>query len=155
MTEQLLSSFHFLLSVSFFLSPSTYLSFSIISRGTMPGAVLFPWRSLLLLIYVSTAATQCYFPNGDPVDDFPCNPDAKSSACCGGGKYGGTVGIACLSNNMCQGTEGKIVRGSCTDPGFGEGCPRYCLCRYKTHLADDERKSRLLMEFHKSTLWRC
>jgi len=70
----------------------------------------------------------CYFPNGQQATgDFPCDPAAtattSNSACCGG-----SVGSVCLSNKLCRGPDGNVVRGSCTDAGWTSGeCASYCL----------------------------
>ncbi|RYP45963.1 hypothetical protein DL769_011422 [Monosporascus sp. CRB-8-3] len=84
---------------------------------------------LALLFYISSAVCKCYYPNGDEAAlDNPCNPDAESSACCAGGSYGNIYGMACLSNNLCLGANGRIVRGTCTEQGWsGEGCAHYCM----------------------------
>jgi hypothetical protein len=77
---------------------------------------------LLQLPVVAFAASQCYYPNGKESTDQPCNPDADVSPCCGTG-----LGSVCLSNLLCQGSNGNVVRGSCTDKNWGEGCALYCL----------------------------
>ncbi|KPM36212.1 hypothetical protein AK830_g10347 [Neonectria ditissima] len=69
------------------------------------------------------AASQCYYPNGAKSNDFPCDPDADESVCCGGG-----LGSVCLSNKLCQGANGNTVRGSCTDQNWSSlECPMFCL----------------------------
>ncbi|ETS75657.1 hypothetical protein PFICI_12601 [Pestalotiopsis fici W106-1] len=72
----------------------------------------------------SSSVSSCYYPNGLLAkDDTPCDPDATTgSPCCGAG-----IGGVCLSNGLCQGGNGNVVRGSCTDSDWGDGCPHYCL----------------------------
>lgn len=80
---------------------------------------------LLHFVYTALAANnQCYFPNGKvSADDYPCSSDADSSACCGGG-----LGTICLSNNLCQGPDGAIIRGSCSDKNWdSDSCAHYCM----------------------------
>jgi hypothetical protein len=84
------------------------------------------------LSYLTTAVTAtCYFPNGDEVNDTPCNPGATHSTCCG-------PGYACLSNNVCVLTEhvtpdirklsSLYVRASCTDKDWAANeCPSFCM----------------------------
>ncbi|KAI1799654.1 hypothetical protein F4811DRAFT_568002 [Daldinia bambusicola] len=68
--------------------------------------------------------SQCYYPNQEEAEgDSPCNPNADSSACCGGG-----IGTVCLSNGLCQGPNGAVIRGSCSDKYWNSGnCANYCL----------------------------
>ncbi|KAL6697227.1 hypothetical protein J3F84DRAFT_368357 [Trichoderma pleuroticola] len=78
---------------------------------------------LQLLVPCSAALKQCYYPNGSPSSDFPCDPNAKQSACCGGG-----LGAACLSNKLCQSNDGNIIRGSCSDKNWSSPeCANFCL----------------------------
>ncbi|QYT04762.1 hypothetical protein H0G86_011663 [Trichoderma simmonsii] len=78
---------------------------------------------LQLLVPCSAALKQCYYPNGSPSSDFPCDPNAKQSACCGGG-----LGAACLSNKLCQSNDGNIIRGSCSDKNWNSPeCANFCL----------------------------
>ncbi|KAH7176186.1 hypothetical protein EDB81DRAFT_706464 [Dactylonectria macrodidyma] len=80
---------------------------------------------LLFLCSLSTslAASKCYYPNGDEASDFPCDPDADESVCCGGG-----LGSVCLSNKLCLGSNGNTVRGSCTEEDWASSeCAMYCL----------------------------
>ncbi|KAL2192630.1 hypothetical protein P885DRAFT_72830 [Corynascus similis CBS 632.67] len=79
--------------------------------------------SLLLLSNLASALSRCYYPNSkEAVGDFPCDPDAENSPCCGGGP-----GAMCLSNRSCKGPGQNMVRGSCTDQTWGSlDCPLYC-----------------------------
>ncbi|KAK3347273.1 hypothetical protein B0T25DRAFT_584295 [Lasiosphaeria hispida] len=72
----------------------------------------------------SPAANQCYYPNGRSAStDFPCDPGVDDSPCCGGG-----LGSTCLTNKLCSGPDGNIVRGSCTSQAWSSSaCPLYCL----------------------------
>ncbi|KAL6856717.1 hypothetical protein J3F83DRAFT_751584 [Trichoderma novae-zelandiae] len=76
-----------------------------------------------LLVPCSAAIKQCYYPNGSPSSDFPCDPNAKESACCGGG-----LGASCLNNRLCQSNDGNIIRGSCSDKDWSSPeCAPFCL----------------------------
>ncbi|VUC34379.1 unnamed protein product [Clonostachys rosea] len=79
---------------------------------------------LLTFLRPCFAANTCYFPNGNVAsDNFPCDPDAEQSACCGGG-----LGNVCLSNKLCQNSNGNLVRGACTDKNWeSPECAMYCL----------------------------
>ncbi|KAM5343480.1 hypothetical protein ACJ41O_012017 [Fusarium nematophilum] len=84
-------------------------------------------RISLLLVLCSLqaclAASKCYYPNGVEAEDFPCDPGADESVCCGGG-----LGSVCLSNKLCLGADGNTVRGSCTDKNWASAeCAMYCL----------------------------
>ncbi|KAH7017201.1 hypothetical protein EDB80DRAFT_278810 [Ilyonectria destructans] len=69
------------------------------------------------------ATSQCYYPNGDEAADFPCDPKADESVCCGGG-----LGSVCLSNKLCLGANGNTVRGSYTDKNWASSeCAMFCL----------------------------
>ncbi|KAK4069540.1 uncharacterized protein Triagg1_6964 [Trichoderma aggressivum f. europaeum] len=78
---------------------------------------------LQLLVPCSAAIKQCYYPDGNPSGDSPCDANAEQSACCGGG-----LGAACLSNKLCQSNDGHIIRGSCSDKNWSSPeCADYCL----------------------------
>jgi hypothetical protein len=87
--------------------------------------------SIVLFSLLTAVESTCYFPNGDSIQDTPCNPDAAHSTCCG-------PGYACLSNNVCALTEhassdvaklsSYYVRASCTDSTWkSKECPLFCL----------------------------
>ncbi|KAI1779074.1 hypothetical protein F4818DRAFT_403274 [Hypoxylon cercidicola] len=76
---------------------------------------------LIFRCFQTCNTAQCYYPNGDLAEDSPCDPDAEVGPCCGG-----SLGTSCLNNNLCRGPDGNTIRGSCTDEGWGEGCPLYC-----------------------------
>ena len=85
---------------------------------------------ILFLCYLQKgfAAKQCYYPNGEEAPDHPCDEDAEVSTCCGG-----SFGSICMSNKLCAGGDGGIVRGSCTDKDWASPeCPLYCLGRSRT-----------------------
>ncbi len=88
-------------------------------RGS--GAIL---PLILSLISRCWAQNQCFYPNGvQSKTDFPCDPTAADSPCCGGG-----AGTFCLTNKLCRGPDGNIVRGSCTDKDWSSSdCPLFCL----------------------------
>ncbi|KAF2872252.1 hypothetical protein BDV95DRAFT_605884 [Massariosphaeria phaeospora] len=86
---------------------------------------------ILLLIFLHlhltlcAAATQCYFPNGKPSGDVPCNASAPVSHCCGSLSH-------CLSNGLCN-LDSKaqsgagFLRAQCTDKTWqSELCPSQC-----------------------------
>ncbi|KAL8869738.1 MAG: hypothetical protein Q9174_004044 [Haloplaca sp. 1 TL-2023] len=59
----------------------------------------------------------CYRWNGDSAPDFPCNPEADVSACCGGG-------YKCGTNLFCEDEYGAMLVGTCTDRSFTDpACP--------------------------------
>ncbi|KAG8349448.1 hypothetical protein FVEN_g12354 [Fusarium venenatum] len=39
----------------------------------------------LYFLPICIAASKCYYPNGIEANDFPCDPGADESTCCGGG----------------------------------------------------------------------
>ncbi|KAK0641777.1 hypothetical protein B0T16DRAFT_420519 [Cercophora newfieldiana] len=67
---------------------------------------------------------QCHYPNGSAAPgDFPCDPDAKDSACCGG-----TLGSSCYTNKLCWGPDGNVARGSCTSQNWlSPECAAFCM----------------------------
>jgi hypothetical protein len=85
-------------------------------------------------LHVCAAQNKCYYPNGVQSDnDFPCDPNAEQSACCGGG-----FGSVCLSNKLCRGPDGNIIRGSCTDRNWNAPeCAQYCLGRRSYNGSND------------------
>ncbi|KAK4040448.1 hypothetical protein C8A01DRAFT_15685 [Parachaetomium inaequale] len=77
----------------------------------------------LPLISLCLAAKPCYFPNGELAPDYPCDPTAEESACCG-------VTALCLTNKLCRTPEGNLVRGTCTEKNWNTAeCAQYCLSR--------------------------
>ncbi|KAI1654903.1 hypothetical protein F4813DRAFT_368843 [Daldinia decipiens] len=93
---------------------------------TMARPMLFCLQLVLFHFAYTTLAVlnHCYYPNRkEAEDDSPCNPDSDSSACCGG-----SIGTVCLSNGLCQGPNGAVIRGSCSDMNWDSGnCANYCL----------------------------
>jgi hypothetical protein len=81
-------------------------------------------RLLFLLLFAITATAKCYYPNGaEAEDDLPCDADAENSVCCNG-----SAGSICLSNKLCSGPNGNILRGSCTDKDWlAPECASLCL----------------------------
>ncbi|KAK4234053.1 transcription initiation factor IID, 18kD subunit-domain-containing protein [Achaetomium macrosporum] len=84
---------------------------------------LFPL--LVHLGLLQTCFGKCYYPNGNEATiDWPCDENAENSACCAGAPFG----FACLENGLCQGKDGKVIRGSCTDESWmSPDCPHFCL----------------------------
>ncbi|KXX81091.1 hypothetical protein MMYC01_202798 [Madurella mycetomatis] len=72
---------------------------------------------------ICLAQSQCFLPNGKlSPGDFPCDPDAEESMCCGG-----EPGTACLSNKLCSGPSARPAQGACTDKFFlSPECDSYC-----------------------------
>ncbi|KAK4184103.1 hypothetical protein QBC35DRAFT_442078 [Podospora australis] len=73
-----------------------------------------------------TANNGCYFPNGQPSGDVPCDSSAEVSMCCGSRSN-------CLSSGLCwldgtTETSGiSYARGTCTDPTWkSPHCPQHC-----------------------------
>lgn len=78
---------------------------------------------VLLSLLRPALATTCYDSTGAVTDNVPCNPDADVSVCCGANQYG----IACLDNKLCQGWDGQVFRGTCTDKTWkSPDCPQFC-----------------------------
>ncbi|KAL8891965.1 MAG: hypothetical protein Q9215_001076 [Flavoplaca cf. flavocitrina] len=68
--------------------------------------LLFP---LLLLHIANAQVKQCYYLGGrSSSTDYPCNPEAETSTCCGGDWICGT-------NLYCESKGGDKYQGSCTD----------------------------------------
>lgn len=95
-------------------------------------------KSLLFyaLVHLSSCANTCYYPNGDPSTDEPCDPNALFTQCCGSASN-------CLSNGLCLvevnnfvGTETvgtQYARGTCTDKTWVSPlCPQKCLVNQDT-----------------------
>ncbi len=60
---------------------------------------------------------KCYRKDGLELDDLPCDPRAKVSACCG-------PGWSCSSNLYCTDVDGWKGVGSCTDMTWqSPACP--------------------------------
>lgn len=88
-----------------------------------------PLFSLLVpLSVLQVCWGKCYYPNGNEAkDNIPCDPDAEVSACCG---VADINGHACLTNTLCLGGNGKIIRGTCTDKSWNSpDCPQWCMGR--------------------------
>lgn len=68
--------------------------------------LLFP---VLLLHIANAQLKQCYYLGGQSSStDYPCNPEAETSTCCGGDWICGT-------NLYCESQAGDRYQGSCTD----------------------------------------
>jgi hypothetical protein len=82
---------------------------------------------LLSAISLSSAAGKCYYPNGaQSFDNFPCDAEVEDGPCCHG-----SLGWACLSNKLCRGPDGNVVRGSCSDPTWeSPECAHFCLSTF-------------------------
>ncbi|KAJ5969610.1 hypothetical protein N7501_005858 [Penicillium viridicatum] len=78
--------------------------------------------SLLCLVVPISAASTCYYPNGDISTDTPCFPDGDVSHCCASSSI-------CLKNKLCLSLKKPyhLSRGSCTDQDWRSGnCPNIC-----------------------------
>jgi len=90
-----------------------------------------PRAAIPLLLWIFAlpcwAQKQCFYPNGVlATSDAPCDPDAADSPCCGKG-----MGTVCLTNKLCSGPDGNIIRGSCTNKDWNSpGCPLFCLSKF-------------------------
>ncbi|KAF2474828.1 uncharacterized protein BDR25DRAFT_340533 [Lindgomyces ingoldianus] len=78
--------------------------------------------SFILQIPFLTLAT-CYYPNGDTDDGHKSCNSGGVSVCC-------SEGNQCLSNGLCVDTRyenfQRVLRGGCTDSGWGTPCPSFC-----------------------------
>ncbi|KAK5656029.1 hypothetical protein OQA88_5168 [Cercophora sp. LCS_1] len=94
-------------------------------------------RLLAVLVYVTWTTAQqngCYYPNGEPSSDIPCDSVAPVSMCCGSR-------LGCLSSGLClldgtSETRGiSYARGTCTDPTWkSPHCPQHCQLSQETAL---------------------
>lgn len=92
--------------------------------------ILVATLQLRALVNGLTAESTCYDYDGKEMDsDFPCNPSASHSFCCG--PY-----FVCLDSGICssQNTsdltkqDPAFVRGSCTDKSWKSShCPQFCI----------------------------
>ena len=81
-------------------------------------------RFLLFVLSVrlcSGQLKQCFTQDGTPSDNFPCDPSAEVTACCG-------YGSVCNTNLYCTGANQDVPKfwlvGTCTDPTFRDpACP--------------------------------
>lgn len=76
------------------------------------------FRSLLHIASAQSIQLKpCYSWDGRSSDNFPCNPEANVSACCGGGSK-------CKTNIYCENPSGLQVVGECTDRSWNDpACP--------------------------------
>ncbi|KAI4108349.1 MAG: hypothetical protein LQ339_002250 [Xanthoria mediterranea] len=66
----------------------------------------------LLLQKADAQLKQCYKYGGNSSPDFPCNPEAETSACCG-------QGYICRTNLYCEDSnDGAKYAGTCTDSNW-------------------------------------
>ncbi|CAG9982621.1 unnamed protein product [Clonostachys byssicola] len=78
--------------------------------------------SFFLLVQQCSTAATCVYPDGtDSKYDYPCDPNADVSICCGG-----RPGTSCLANKLCEIGTGDRSRGSCTKKNDPK-CADYCL----------------------------
>ncbi|ORY12074.1 hypothetical protein BCR34DRAFT_587406 [Clohesyomyces aquaticus] len=65
----------------------------------------------------------CYFPNGDTDSGHKSCSSGGVSVCC-------SEGHQCLSNGLCADPRydnfQRVLRGGCTDSGWGSPCPSFC-----------------------------
>lgn len=81
--------------------------------------ILFPFFFVFVASPCFCQLKQCYNPSGVAFPDFPCDPGANVSACCGG-RY------ICTTNFYCEtaSTPGVKFVGSCTDKTWqNPACP--------------------------------
>ncbi|KAL8674293.1 MAG: hypothetical protein Q9168_001286 [Polycauliona sp. 1 TL-2023] len=65
----------------------------------------------LFLHIVHAQLKTCFYFGGESSVDFPCDPEAETSACCGGDWICGT-------NLYCESKDGDRYQGSCTDSNW-------------------------------------
>ncbi len=79
--------------------------------------ILFPFLFLFVAPCCLCQLKQCYYLSGDISPDFPCDPSANVSACCG-------QGSTCVTNFYCIDLLGATHIGSCTDETWqNPACP--------------------------------
>lgn len=91
------------------------------------------WRHFLLVLLVTEAWSECFYPDGTPrLDAQPCKPTQNQSFCC-------LFGWACLENRICRTTtsvadwnvRSLYALGSCTDSAWeSDQCPHFCFGMY-------------------------
>jgi hypothetical protein len=91
-----------------------------------------PTVILVFLAICVTAQNGCYYPNGSPSADIPCDSTAPVSMCCGSRS-------SCLSSGLCllDGTTAasgiSYARGTCTDSTWKSPfCPQHCQLSQET-----------------------
>ena len=78
---------------------------------------LFPFLCLFIAQGCICQLKQCYNPSGVAYPDFPCDPTANVSACCG-------QNYTCTTNFYCTSPTDHGVVGSCTDQTWQDAaCP--------------------------------
>ena len=77
---------------------------------------------------------QCYNSEGQPAGDYPCDPSAGISACCGGS------GV-CVDNLHCISGTGGYVPGTCTFEDWGVYHDKMCPCPPGTTITQAQSKS--------------
>lgn len=105
---------------------------------------------IALLANSLLAANTCYFPNGLPSTDEPCDPNALFTQCCGSRS-------ACLTNGLCileasNDTGINYARGTCTDKTWASDlCPQQC------QLNQDTPKNASAYDFRTNgvQVWQC
>lgn len=113
------------------------------------------WFYTLVLVHLSSDANTCYFPNGSPSTDEPCDLNALFTQCCGSASK-------CLSNGLClvevknfigdDTTGTQYARGTCTDKTWVSSlCPQQCL------LNQDTARNRSAYDFEAGgvQVWQC
>ncbi|OSS46710.1 hypothetical protein B5807_09011 [Epicoccum nigrum] len=104
----------------------------------------------LFCVSSTLASNTCYFPNGLPSTDEPCDPDALFTQCCGSRS-------ACLTNGLCileasNDTGINYARGTCTDKTWASSlCPQQC------QLNQDTPKNSSAYDFRTNgvQVWQC
>lgn len=109
---------HFLCRAVFFGSQQWCRSFSlliVLIRSASTACIMFRLFFLLLPLLLQKADAQlkqCYKYGGNSSPDFPCNPEAETSACCG-------QGYICRTNLYCEDSnDGAKYAGTCTDSNW-------------------------------------
>ena len=103
-----------------------------------------------LQVSPSSSASTCYYPNGNPSTDVPCDSDALFTQCCGSRSD-------CLTNGLCileasNDTGINYARGTCTDKTWASSlCPQQC------QLNQDTPKNSSAYDFRTNgvQVWQC
>lgn len=86
------------------------------------------------LLHVASAQSiqlkPCYGWDGSSSNNFPCNPEANVSACCGGGSM-------CMTNIYCKNPSGLLVVGACTDRSWNDPACPWRLSGFSLHSSMD------------------
>ena len=112
------------------------LSFRLYSMARIPSHDRLCFIALFFgsLLHVASAQSiqlkPCYGWDGSSSNNFPCNPEANVSACCGGGSM-------CMTNIYCKNPSGLLVVGACTDRSWNDPACPWRLSGFSLHSSMD------------------